>query len=425
MLQTVFPVSPGLAVVPILIGPLQVLLAFLPAILVASGGALLAFFRPYSIRLAALLLAALVASLCYGIPRVTRAFAHGHVAAYAAGAQWPMHRGGPARQGGGLDGSADPTSGGKVWAFAPRFKSYASSPAIIGNRILASASELAEHMDRGAIYCLDAANGAMVWEFAPADYRATSASPAAAGNYVVCGEGGRRTLDARIVCLSFETGRKVWEVRTAGSVESSPCLADGMVFCGAGADGVYGLKLDTPPEVSPVVWHLTGRGKARYHCTAAVAACGGRVYFTSAALHETDWNGIVCVDAATGAEIWHADAPVPVWGAPTLAGDRLFVGMGNGTLAESAEQAWDRAQHEMSKRGAKQDVIDADAVFKQAIAAGATVVMPVSDMFWGDRAGHLKDPFGYSWMIATHTKDLKKEEVRKGAEAFFAMMDKK
>ena len=70
-------------------------------------------------------------------------------------------------------------------------------------------------------------------------------------------------------------------------------------------------------------------------------------------------------------------------------------------------------------------VPDADTAFKQAIAAGATVNMPVADMFWGDRCGSLKDPFGYSWMIATHKQDLAKEQIQKGAEAFFAQMAKK
>ena len=68
---------------------------------------------------------------------------------------------------------------------------------------------------------------------------------------------------------------------------------------------------------------------------------------------------------------------------------------------------------------------DADAMFKQAVGAGATVVMPIGDMFWGDRAGTVKDPFGYSWMIATHKRDLSQDEMRKGAEAFFAQMGKK
>ena len=69
-------------------------------------------------------------------------------------------------------------------------------------------------------------------------------------------------------------------------------------------------------------------------------------------------------------------------------------------------------------------VPNADAVFKQAVAAGAVATMPVADMFWGDRCGSLKDPFGYSWMIATHIRDLTSEEVRQGAESFFAKVGK-
>jgi len=45
---------------------------------------------------------------------------------------------------------------------------------------------------------------------------------------------------------------------------------------------------------------------------------------------------------------------------------------------------------------------------------GATEVMPVQEMFWGDRSGHLKDPFGYSWNVATHTRDLSRDEIEKG-----------
>ena len=70
-------------------------------------------------------------------------------------------------------------------------------------------------------------------------------------------------------------------------------------------------------------------------------------------------------------------------------------------------------------------VPNVDAAFKKAVAAGATVVMPVADMFWGDRAGNIRDPFGYQWMLATHKRDLSPEEIRKEAGAFFAEMAKK
>jgi PhnB protein len=65
-------------------------------------------------------------------------------------------------------------------------------------------------------------------------------------------------------------------------------------------------------------------------------------------------------------------------------------------------------------------VPNVDAVFKQAVAAGAAVTMPVADAFWGDRCGTLKDPFGYSWTIATHTRDLTPEKIQEGAQAFLA-----
>ena len=70
-------------------------------------------------------------------------------------------------------------------------------------------------------------------------------------------------------------------------------------------------------------------------------------------------------------------------------------------------------------------VPNADTAFKQAVDAGATVEMPVADMFWGDRCGSVRDPFGYSWMIATHTRDLTHQQMREGAKIFFSEMAKK
>jgi uncharacterized glyoxalase superfamily protein PhnB len=58
-------------------------------------------------------------------------------------------------------------------------------------------------------------------------------------------------------------------------------------------------------------------------------------------------------------------------------------------------------------------VTDADATFAQAVAAGATVKMPLADMFWGDRYGQLEDPFGHVWSVATHTRDLTPDEIQK------------
>jgi PhnB protein len=56
-------------------------------------------------------------------------------------------------------------------------------------------------------------------------------------------------------------------------------------------------------------------------------------------------------------------------------------------------------------------VEDVDAVFRQAVAAGAKVIRPIKDQFYGDRSGSVEDPFGHSWTIATHKEDLTPEEL--------------
>jgi PhnB protein len=67
-------------------------------------------------------------------------------------------------------------------------------------------------------------------------------------------------------------------------------------------------------------------------------------------------------------------------------------------------------------------VQDVDAAFKQAVGAGAKADMPPTDMFWGDRYGQLTDPFGHSWGLATHVKDVSPEEMQKGADEAFSRM---
>jgi uncharacterized glyoxalase superfamily protein PhnB len=67
-------------------------------------------------------------------------------------------------------------------------------------------------------------------------------------------------------------------------------------------------------------------------------------------------------------------------------------------------------------------VENVDALHAQAVAAGATVRVPVMDMFWGDRTGRVIDPFGHEWAIATHKEDVSVEEMKKRADAFFARM---
>lgn len=69
-------------------------------------------------------------------------------------------------------------------------------------------------------------------------------------------------------------------------------------------------------------------------------------------------------------------------------------------------------------------VDDVDSIFNKAISAGAKILDPVKDQFWGDRHGRLEDPFGHLWSIATHKKDISDEEMKRAAEAAFSEMSK-
>lgn len=62
-------------------------------------------------------------------------------------------------------------------------------------------------------------------------------------------------------------------------------------------------------------------------------------------------------------------------------------------------------------------VEDVDGVVARAEAAGARVVRPVRDQFYGDRLGVLVDPFGHVWSVATHVEDLSAEELTRRAGA--------
>jgi len=66
-------------------------------------------------------------------------------------------------------------------------------------------------------------------------------------------------------------------------------------------------------------------------------------------------------------------------------------------------------------------VEDVDALYAQAVAAGAKPIMQVADMFWGDRYGQLEDPFGHRWSIATHKRDMTPEQMREEMQKSRAM----
>lgn len=99
----------------------------------------------------------------------------------------------------------------------------------------------------------------------------------------------------------------------------------------------------------------------------------------------------------------------------------LMVGSAHFMLSE------ERPQHQslspLSLGGSASSAVlyvpNTDKVVDAAVKAGAKVTMAVADQFWGDRSGHIIDPFGHKWFISTHIEDPTPDEVRRRMQALF------
>ncbi|MBO0721677.1 MAG: VOC family protein [Blastocatellia bacterium] len=71
------------------------------------------------------------------------------------------------------------------------------------------------------------------------------------------------------------------------------------------------------------------------------------------------------------------------------------------------------------------NVVDADAIWNQAVSAGAKIVFPIADQFYGYRQGRLEDPFGLLWVISTHLEDVSAEEMNRRMEDWMKQQSEK
>lgn len=369
-----------LAVVPVLVGPLQVLLAVLPGILVALGAAALSLLRPRTMKLVLVLawrlkwpllvLAGGVAGACWGLARLRAS--HPAAAAAAGAADWPLFRGGPARHGS-VPGDPEPDAPALVWQHRQPQEAFYCSPALSGNRLYAVSASISAFSSHGEIYAFDADTGAVAWKAAPEGYRPTFSSPAVAGNRLVVGEGLHDTRDARVVCLDLTPGREgtvLWTHSTASHVECTPVIDGGRVFIGAGDDGYWALDLET----GRVLWHLPGD---RYIDAETSLAVHDGVLYAGLGV---GGRALCKIDAATGRELARLPTPFPVFSPPAIHGGRLTVGMGNGNYVHTAEEARELALQKMRDEGRSE----------AKLAAAAAAMAPGGEVWCVDLAGFTK-----------------------------------
>jgi PhnB protein len=136
----------------------------------------------------------------------------------------------------------------------------------------------------------------------------------------------------------------------------------------------------------------------------------------------------ICVRGAERAAAFYRDAfgAEEISRVPTpdgrLMSVRLRIGDGNLHLADEFPELGVLAPPSIGGTAVvlSMEVVDAEAVFAQAIAAGAEVREPLQDAFWGDRHGQLEDPFGHRWNIDQHLRDVPHDEIVAAAARAFA-----
>lgn len=213
---------------------------------------------------------------------------------------------------------------GAVGKFDPKKQgNFSSSPLVAGDRIYQAAFHKDGLSAFGAVYCVDRITYQKLWEFDDdGDMKPVFSSPCLADGRLYIGEGFHQDSNCKLYCIDASTGKKLWDFQTASHTESSPCVAGGKIFFGAGDDGVFCLDAKTGKEL----WHFPG-----LHVDTNLTVSGHRVFGGSG----YNGNAIFCLDANNGHVLWKHAVDLPCFASPTQTGDRVFFGLGNGDFIDS------------------------------------------------------------------------------------------
>ncbi|MGC9454072.1 MAG: PQQ-binding-like beta-propeller repeat protein [Phycisphaerae bacterium] len=381
-----------IAVVPVLIGPIQVLLTLLPAILVAVGATLLSLFKPRVLKQGILLAWRLKVPLVLTVGAIILVGwaagalwpgGAGPTTAEQAGDDWPVFRGN-LRRTGAVSGETGPAAGGVNWTFHGQDEAFFSSPAVVGNRVYVAGAKLGmtSRGGSGRIYCLDADTGAVVWESRPDGYFPTFSSPVVVGDRLLVGEGLHYHNNSRIVCLDRGSGEVIWEYRTGGHVECTPVVSGGRVFVGTGDDGIYAFAVEGDGEGgAKVLWHAPG--DEYVDAETSLAAHEGKVY----AGLGVGGEALAVLDAGTGQELERLDFDYPVFSPPAIDDGKLYVGMGTGDYVNTAEHYGQRPAGRMVR--VDLETLEADWEFSAGDTILGSPALTDDAVYFTSRDGHI------------------------------------
>jgi outer membrane protein assembly factor BamB len=228
---------------------------------------------------------------------------------------------------------------GKRWDFQHTSDAglFVSTPLVAGDRIYAAAAHPAFKV--GTLFCIDRNTGKEVWNFIDDGLlKQMLSSPCLADGRIYLGEGFHDDPRCKLYCIDAATGKKLWEFQTTGQTESSPAVAAGKVYVGGGNDGLYCLDAPTGKKL----WQFSREPGGRLQrFGAGPTVAGGRVYCGSGVdrneKQDQGETALFCLDADSGKLLWKTATTLPCWGAPVVRDGVMFIGLGNGDVFNDAE----------------------------------------------------------------------------------------
>jgi outer membrane protein assembly factor BamB len=219
-----------------------------------------------------------------------------------------------------------------AWMYeSPRPGAVVSSPLIDGERVFVGVIRDEGLSPKGTVVCLDRNTGKPVWTFDDGgEMIHMFSSPRVSGGRLYIGEGMHANFSCKLYCLDAATGRKHWAYPVTGHVESTPCVANGAVFFGAGDAGLVAVDAATGSKK----WQFAGT----WHIDSSPAVVGGRVFVGSGVSRRFKDTFLFCLDANDMDVVWRVLADLPAWGSPVVDAGQAFFGLGNGRLDHPDEQ---------------------------------------------------------------------------------------
>ena len=206
------------------------------------------------------------------------------------------------------------TNGAPIWNYITDAGAHYSSPAVVNGRLFIGLSQ--QEFNRGYLCCLNASNGAHIWNYT--GFHIVGSSPAVVDGKVFVGANVFGDADKGVYCLNETTGENIWTYITGDNMGcSSPAVVNGRVFIGSFDNHVYCLNETDGKQL----WNYT----ASSHINSSPAVANGRVFIAS-----MDGN-IYCLNETTGTHIWTTTCEIgyfPLQCSPAVADGMVFINSG-------------------------------------------------------------------------------------------------